>query len=267
MFRSIKSFLDSLRPIKPLYIAFDSGGIRKPAIVLLHGIAATSRTWDLLIKELDLDRYRVVSIDLLGFGESPKPTNCGYTAEDHVRYIRKTIKKLKIAKPYKIVGHSMGSIIAARYCRTYPGDVDRLYLLSLPLYFKDDDLHTKISRKHTDLFLKIYNYISHKKKFTISSSQNLRKFLRINDGIEVSDKTWNSFRLSLRNTIIEQNTYDDINNLNTPIEIIYGALDQFMVQENIARIAIFNNVNVTKLNFVDHSISTRFAKKVAEIIA
>lgn len=267
MFSSIKLFLNNLRPIKPLYVAFDSGGKRKPTIVLLHGIAATSKTWGLLIKELNLNKYRVISIDLLGFGGSPKPVNCKYTAEDHVRYIRKTIKKLKISRPYKIVGHSMGSIIAARYCRMYPGDIDKMYLLSLPLYFKDDGLHTKISRKHTDLFLKIYNYISHKKRFTISSSQNLRKFLRINEGIEVSDETWDSFRLSLQNTIIKQNTYDDINNLNTPIEIIYGALDQFMVQENISKVSIFSNVNVTKLNFVDHSISARFAKRVVEIIA
>lgn len=267
MFSYIKLFLSKLNPIKPLYVAYDSGGKRKPTIVLLHGIAATSRTWGLLIKELDLKKYRVISIDLLGFGKSPKPINCKYTIEDHIKYIRKTIKKLKISKPYKIVGHSMGSIIAARYCRIYSDDVDKLYLLSLPLYFKDDDLHTKISRKHTDLFLKIYDYISQRKQFTISSSRNLRKFLRINDGIEVSDETWDSFRLSLQNTIIKQNTYDDINNLITPIEIIYGALDQFMVQENISKLAIFSNVNVTKLNFVDHSINSRFAKKVAEIIA
>jgi len=267
MLNSIKLFFKNLIPIQPLYVELDSGGKHKPAIILLHGIAATSKTWDSLIKEIDLKKYRVISIDLLGFGKSPKPINCGYTIEDHIKYIRKTIKKLKVDKPYKIVGHSMGSIIAARYCRMYFKEIDKIYLLSLPLYFKEDELHTKISRKHTDLFLKIYDFISHKKKFTISSSQNLRKFLRIDDGIEVNDETWDSFRLSLRNTIIKQNTYDDINNLDTPIEIIYGALDQFMVQENIAKLAIFSNVNVTKLNFVDHSISSRFAKKVAEIIA
>lgn len=263
----IKLFLNKLKPIKLLHVAFDSGGKRKPTIILLHGIAATSNTWNPLIKELDLKKYRVVSIDLLGFGQSPKPFDCKYTIEDHIKYIRKTIKKLKITKPYKIVGHSMGSIIAARYGRMYFEEIDKLYLLSLPLYFKDDELHTKISRKHTDLFLKIYDFISQKKKFTISSSQNLRKFLRINDGIEVNDETWDSFRLSLKNTIIKQNTYDDINNIIVPIEIIYGALDQFMVQENISKLAIFSNINVTRLNFVDHSIGARFAKKVSEIIA
>jgi pimeloyl-ACP methyl ester carboxylesterase len=267
MFKFINGLLNNLWPANYLHVAFDSGGKRKSTVILLHGIAATSKTWDPLIKELDTERYRVISMDLLGFGKSPMPKNCKYRAEDHVKHIHKTIKKLKVRRPYIIVGHSMGSIIAARYCLLYPKSVKELYLLSLPLYFQDVALHTNISRKQTDFYLNIYQYISQKKEFTITHSQRLRKLLRINDGIDVTEENWDSFRLSLCNTIIKQNTYDDIKNSKVPINIIYGALDQFMVQSNIDKLLMFNNVKITKLLAADHLIGTRFAKKVAEQIS
>lgn len=266
MSKFIDSLVNFFKPKQLLYVAFDSGGLYKPTIVLLHGIAATSRTWDPLIKKLDTNTYRVIALDLLGFGQSPKPTDCEYFVDDHVDSIHKTLKKLKISKPYRMIGHSMGSIIAARYCLRYPKNVKDVFLLSLPLYFKNSELHTNISLKHTDFYLKIYDLISRKKKFTIDSSKRIRKLLRINEGIEVNEETWNSFRLSLRNTIINQDTYNDIKNLNLPVNIVYGLLDQFMVQENIAKLLSFDYVNITKLSAVDHSIGDRFARKVAELV-
>jgi pimeloyl-ACP methyl ester carboxylesterase len=267
MFRFLKNFINKLHPARSLYVAFDSGGKNKPTIVLLHGIAATSKTWDSLIKELDMDEYRVIALDLLGFGKSPKPVSCEYTVDDHVASVHKTLLKLKVRnKPYKIVGHSMGAIISARYCIRYPKEVKKLYLLSLPLYVKDSELHTNISRTRTDFYLNAYEFLSQNKGFTINNSQILRKLLRIDDGIEVTEENWNSFRLSLKNTIIKQDTYNDIRNTKVPIQIIYGALDEFLVQRIVDKLAKFDNVKITKLLAINHFVGSRFAKEVAKII-
>jgi len=139
MFKFLKYLINTLKPIQSLYVAYDSGGRQKPTIILLHGIAATSKTWVPLIKELNTDTHRIIAIDLLGFGKSIKPTDCKYTVDDHTMYIRKTIKNLRIKGKYKIVGHSMGAIIAAHYCNLFPGDISKAYLLSSPLYRDDPE--------------------------------------------------------------------------------------------------------------------------------
>jgi pimeloyl-ACP methyl ester carboxylesterase len=259
----LKKLINYLKLTPLLHVAFDSGGKNKPTIVLLHGIAATSKTWDPLIKELDIVANRVIAVDLLGFGESPKPIDCNYGIDDHIVYLRKTLRKLKIKKPYKLVGHSMGAIIAAHYSNIYRGDVRHQYLLSLPLYTKESSMHSGISRTQMDVYLNAYKFLADQKNFTILNSQRLRRLLRISDGIDVNENNWNSFRLSLMNTIISQRTYRDIKYNDTPTNIIFGTLDEFLVQASVKRLSMFKHVKIIRLNSVDHLLSVKFAKTVA----
>lgn len=250
-----------------LAVTYDSGGRNKPTVVLLHGIAATSNTWKFVITDLDVNKYRVITLDLLGFGKSPKPKSCGYSVDDHCAYVNRTLKKLKVRKPFILAGHSMGSIISTHYATKYAKDVSDLFLLSLPLYTKNPDLNsTFIAAKQTDLFIKIYELLSKNKKIAIKYSQKLRVLLNLHDGMDVTEDTWNSFRLSLKNTIIQQDTYDEIKNANLPIEIIYGSLDGFLVQKNVDKLSEFKNVEITKVLASHHSVDEHFAKIVARRI-
>ena len=266
MLKSLKEFLQKLKPIRSLYVAYDSGAKNKPTVVLLHGIAATSKSWDFLIKELDMNKYRVVALDLLGFGQSPSPAGCKYTVDDHVKYIRKTLNRIGVKKPFTIVGHSMGSIIAARYCRLYPLEIKNSYLLSLPLYIKNKKPQKSIHDVETDLYLGMYKFLLDNKGFAIKSSQRLRKLLKLKDGIDVTEENWEGFKLSLKNVIINQNTHRDIENSKVPMNVIFGDLDEFLVQKYVSDLSVFDHVKVTKINIADHQIGPRFAKKVAEYI-
>lgn len=266
MFKFFKDLINILKPIQSLNVTFDSGGINKPTIVLLHGIAATSKTWNLLIKDMDTEKYRLIVLDLLGFGDSPKPARCKYDVDDHIRYIRKTLKRLGIFHIDKLVGHSMGSIISARYAHYHPNEVDRLYLLSLPLYLDKGHTQTLISRRRTDIYLNIYDFISSRKQFTITASKHLRNILRPIDGGEVTEENWSAFRLSLKNTIINQDTYYDICSLTKPIYVIYGIFDEVLVPESLDKLAVLENVKIVKLKNVNHMIGRNYAKEVAKII-
>lgn len=251
------------KPTYELFVTFDSSNKSKPTIVILHGIASNSNSWTGLINEFDSKKYRIITLDLLGCGKSPKPKDCQYTVDDHVASIRKTLKKLKVKKPFKLVGHSMGAIISARYCSLFPSDVSELFLLSLPLYLKNHDQQTKFANKRTDLYFKAYYYLSQNKKFTITNAAILRKLLRSDDYFDVTEETWDSFRLSLINTIVGQNTFADIKRIKLPIRIIFGVLDEFLVQESIDKLSVFDNVSITRLQAVDHVMSSKFAKEVA----
>lgn len=266
MFNLLKKFLDDLKPISPLHVAFDSGGKDRPVIVFLHGIAATSKTWDVLLKEIDPDSYRIVLIDLLGFGKSVKPVDCEYNVDDHVKYIKGTLRRIGVRKDFILVGHSMGSIITSHYCAKYPKHVKRAYLLSLPLYPEDIKNQKGLPGRLTDFYINAYNLLCDNKAFTIKNSSRLRKILRINDGIDVSESTWNSFRLSLKNTIINQDVYGELKTVKIPICVIYGLLDQFLVIDNMKMLANLDNVKLIRLTAVDHSVGVRFSKAVVKQI-
>ena len=258
------NFINLIRLRKSLYVAYDSGGKKKPTIVLLHGIAATSKTWDFLIKDLDCEKYRVVALDLLGFGKSPKPRLRSYSADDHSRYVQRTLRRLSVKKPFIMVGHSMGSIIATNYCYRYKKEVSKLFLLSLPLYSKDKSLKKAyVSSKQTDIYIKIYEYLSGQKEFTIKHSQRIRKLMKLDDGLIIDRKNWNGFRKSLNNTIIRQNTFAQIKDIKVPTEIIYGVLDNLVVKNSVNRLADFDHVKITKLQAAYHLIDKRFARIVA----
>ncbi len=267
MFKLIIDIFKKLKPAAHLFVTHDSGGRNKTTIVLLHGIAATSKTFDSLINELDTSRYRVIAIDLLGFGRSPKPRNIDYDVHDHTKSIKRTIRKLRVRKPFILTGHSMGSIISTHYCNLYPNEIKELYLLSLPLYVKNNYIKQSIiSKKQTDIFLKIYEYLSNKKDIAMASSSAIKKLFRVKDGMEITEENWNSFRLSLKNTIINQDTYNEIKNITAPIHIFYGLLDGFLVMDNLDMLQSQKNVSVTKIKSTHHEINHKFAIEVAKHI-
>lgn len=266
MFKSVKIFLDNIFLPRTLHVATDIGSKSKPVIILLHGIAATSGTWDLFIKEIDITKYRVIALDLLGFGQSPKPMGCNYTVEDHVDYVRRTIKKLKIKHRYMVIGHSMGSIIAARYCRLYYKEVKSAYLLSLPLYINKPGSLKRLVDRQIDVYFAAYRFLLENKDFTINNSQNLRKLLRVYDGMDVTEDNWEGFRLSLKNTIIKQDVIGDIQYTKVPINIFYGDMDELLPQKSVDELSLIKKVKVTKLQMVGHLVGARFAKLVAQAI-
>ena len=65
----------------PLYVAIDRG--KGQPVLLLHGIASSSVTYDNVVDEL-VDRHRVVAMDLLGFGGSSAPADAQFTLNEHV---------------------------------------------------------------------------------------------------------------------------------------------------------------------------------------
>ena len=58
-----------------------------PTIVLLHGLGNNYKSWTFALKHLDYTKERVVALDLLGFGDAPKPKNHRYTKEDHAKAV------------------------------------------------------------------------------------------------------------------------------------------------------------------------------------
>jgi pimeloyl-ACP methyl ester carboxylesterase len=92
-------------------------------IVLLHGFGASLHWWDRMAPLL-ARRHRVISIDLLGFGGSEKPTS-GYSMEDQGRLVALALGRLQVQGAV-VVGHSMGFDVATALASESSELVDRL---------------------------------------------------------------------------------------------------------------------------------------------
>ena len=106
---------------------YDSGGISKPALLLLHGLGDEADSWRHVIPLL-LDSYRVLAPDLPGFGRS-EIGNAKSAIPFIIGAIIELLDQLSISRT-ALIGHSMGAMIAQAIALQYPQRVERLALLS-----------------------------------------------------------------------------------------------------------------------------------------
>ncbi len=107
-------------------VSYRSAG-RGPLLVLLHGIAGTSATWEDVIPRLS-QRHRVIAPDLLGHGDTGKPQG-DYSLGAYANAIRDLLEALGLESG-TIVGHSLGGGIAMQFAYQFPERCDRLVLVS-----------------------------------------------------------------------------------------------------------------------------------------
>ena len=106
----------------------DVGQRTKPLVILIHGMGQAGLTdWLSVIPALETD-YRVVAIDLPGFGRSEKPEG-QYSPKNYAKVIHH-IKQTFSKQPVAVVGHSMGAAVALRYASMYPDDIERVVLVA-----------------------------------------------------------------------------------------------------------------------------------------
>jgi pimeloyl-ACP methyl ester carboxylesterase len=98
-----------------------------PLVVLLHGIAGSSATWERVIPRLS-GNHKVIAPDLLGHGGSPKPRG-DYSLGAYANLIRDLLDGLGEERG-TIVGHSLGGGVALQFAYQYPERCERLVLIS-----------------------------------------------------------------------------------------------------------------------------------------
>lgn len=251
-------------PAPVLNIAGDVGD--GPVIVFVHGIASSAATFRRLIPLLE-DRYRCISIDLLGFGESPAPENATYTIEEHVAAIQATIKSLKLRAPFVLVGHSLGSLLSARLAAVHPEHISRLVLISPPVYLSPSEISDPRVRNQVGMYLRAYEFLRANKSFTMAAAETISRVFQLGGALEVSPRNWNAFVLSLQNCIESQTTVSDIAAIGVPIDVVYGAQDQFIAAGTMRIIEQMRHVTMHRVDINDHLVRKRLAKAVAKVLA
>ena len=118
--------IENILEINDIELHYRDWGGRGQEIILLHGLASTSRIWDFVAPILS-DKFRVIALDLRGHGLSSKPLT-GYDFKSIVDDLNKFIEKINFKNPI-IVGHSWGGMVALSYAKKYSYCIEGLCLI------------------------------------------------------------------------------------------------------------------------------------------
>ncbi|WP_224760496.1 alpha/beta fold hydrolase [Salinibacterium sp. ZJ450] len=246
-----------------LHVASDVG--TGPVVILVHGIASSSVTFENLVPLL-APHHRVISIDVLGFGESPSPDEAAYTMEEHVEALDATIRSLKLKLRFVLVGHSLGSLIVARYSTLHPRKLTKLVLVSPPIYVPPSAVSDPMDRAALGIYSKVYEYLRGNKEFTIKAATRLGRLSPIKNVLDVSERNWRAFVYTLQNAIESQTSVSDIAAVSVPVEVVYGTFDPFLAPAGLKIVGQMRHVTVHKVDANDHLIRPRLARVVAAAV-
>jgi pimeloyl-ACP methyl ester carboxylesterase len=111
----------------------EARGDGQPALVFLHGLAASGRYWYQVADALAGGGRQLHLVDLLGFGRSPWP-DLAYTVDDHLAALSEWRAAAGLAgTPLILVGHSLGALVSLAWAGRTPRVIGAV-LVALPVY-------------------------------------------------------------------------------------------------------------------------------------
>lgn len=238
---------------------------RRPrqTILFIHGIGNSGLAWSEVIRQLP-DDTRAVTVDLLGFGQSHRPSWAAYDVTSQARAVMRTCLRYGVTGDLIIVGHSMGALVAIEFARRYPLLTKSLVLCSPPLYRPD----TKGKLPTSEMTLRrLYRAVHQSPEQFVKLSEVAMRYQLINMSFSVTDKNVASYMSALEAAIINQSSLQDIRKLTLPIHIIRGTLDPVLVARPIKQLAKdYPNITVSTI-IAGHEVRGRFVSKVIEVLA
>ena len=119
----------------------DTGPHDAPVLLLLHGFGSSLQTWDAWSVQLD-QQYRVIRLDLPGFGMTgPSPVH-DYSEENDLATLTQFVDKLGLSN-FSVIGHSMGGKMAWNLAASMPDRVKALVLMAPDGFPEAKDIGTK----------------------------------------------------------------------------------------------------------------------------
>ena len=244
----------------------DEGRPESPAIVLLHGFNGSLFNFERLVPLLAND-FRLVSIDLPGFGLTGATPSADYTTEGFMDTVTKLTNQLGIEK-FSIAGNSMGGGVAWKYALEHPTKVEGLVLLASSgvgskrdvKQFKERERNTPIVWKLMDsaLMKKFLHYYTPKFFATEGLKRSVydQKFANDEHAMQYHDLV---LLQGSRNAILSmtmggrRTMYgpEALSKITVPTLVIHGEEDNiigfersFVFEENIdnSKIKIYSNV-------------------------
>lgn len=240
--------------------------VKKPraTVIFIHGIGHSGDAWKEVITKLPND-IRVISVDLLGFGNSPKPHWPIYSVRLQARTFIATILRLRINGPVILVGHSLGALVSVEIARRYPLLIHSLVLCSPPFYEQDVIAHKLLP--HSDNILKdIYKAIHKRPEQFVKISMLAVKYGLVNKKFNITNDDVHSYMGALEASIINQTSLRDAIKLRKRMRIIHGALDAVVIARNLKTLVKKNPKASLNVIVAGHEIAGPYIPAVINAI-
>lgn len=104
------------------------GAASSPTLILIHGYTSSTYVWHAVAPAFAEQGFRVVAVDLLGFGYSDKPASFDYSIASQARVVSRFMNRLGIGRA-TVVGNSYGGAVAATLALDYAERVEKLVLV------------------------------------------------------------------------------------------------------------------------------------------
>lgn len=139
-------------------------------IVLVHGFGGNTFSWRENIPAFVGFGYRVIAVDLLGYGLSDKDWNSDYSHEAHADRLKLFLDQLNIESAH-FVGHSMGASVITHFVYKYEDYVKTLTFSGGAVFVEGENSHPSIP----SFILKIppvKRYIRHFFRFYLAGNRS-----------------------------------------------------------------------------------------------
>lgn len=195
-------------------------------LLLLHAAPSSLHTFDRLTEELS-KQYRVIRLDLPGYGLTGPNSSGDYSIQWYLRFLGSFLTALHVDSCYA-AGNSFGGRLAAELA--YAGRVKKLVLISSAGYPIDDEGVLAVKMARSRLLRPIVRYVT--PRFFVA--MNLREVFGPGQGVpdETIDRYYDlMLRTGNRDTFIAMcnRKIEDISghlaSLNVPTLILWGSGD------------------------------------------
>jgi pimeloyl-ACP methyl ester carboxylesterase len=211
-------------------------------IVFLPGFTGSHDMWNGDFRSLS-ERYTLVFIDTLGFGNSPKP-DIEYSVDDHLEAIANTLQSPE-RKAIHIVGYSLGSLLALAYAQRYPENIAKMVLIALPCYRNEQEARERI--KKSSLFnrwLALDTPLAHIACEIMCLLRPVFKFvvpMFVRDVPAVVARsalqhTWLSYSRTLQQVIFRSRVDEWLQTVAHPVLLIHGKDDEIAPFERVIQV-------------------------------
>lgn len=259
----------NVRDIKMHIKRYNIGAKQK--LVLLHGFTGYSSTWKDVIRYLP-SSVEILTVDLIGHGQTSKPNEFErYFVEEQIEDLHVLFQQLNW-KHFSLIGYSMGGRLALAYAVKY--QVDKLILESSSPGLAGVD--ERIKRKHSDELLAdqiitegITSFVKYWEGIPLFYSQ---KNLPLEKQQKIREERLSGSKLGLSNSLkgfstgVQASYWDKLENINIPIFLLAGELDNKFCNIAIEMKKLLPNCIYKQVNQVGHAIHVENPELFATIV-
>lgn len=112
-------------PVGPGYLHVERMGRGGPAVVLLHGFGSSAFQWRAVAPTLAARGLVVVSVDLLGYGESDRPLSAPTGPAAQAEYLELALTALRLGSA-SVLGQGLGALVGLLLAADDPKRVTRI---------------------------------------------------------------------------------------------------------------------------------------------